>query len=76
MMWGCMTAQDVGHACRIHGDQNAQLYTRILEDEFLWTLEYYGLDADKMVFQHDNDSKHTSRIARQWLGDNGVEVLD
>ena len=76
MMWGCMTAQGVGHACRIHGDQDAQLYTCILQDEFLQTLSYYRLDVDKVVFQHDNDSKHTSRIARQWLEDNRVEVLD
>ena len=76
MMWGCMTAQGVGYACRIHGNLDAQLYTHILGDEFLRTLEYYGLEVDKIVFQHDNDSKHTSCIARQWLEDNGVEVLD
>ena len=31
---------------------------------------------DNIVFQHDNDSKHTSRIARQWLENNGVSVLN
>ena len=76
MMWGCMMAQGVGHACRIDGNMDAQLYTHILGDEFLGTLEHYGLEVDKIVFQQDNDPKHTSRIARQWLEDNGVSVLE
>jgi transposase len=76
MMWGCMTAQGVGHACRIDGNMDAQLYTRILGDEFLWTLSYYELDVDKIVFQQDNDSKHTAHIARQWFKKKRVKVLD
>jgi transposase len=76
MMWGCMTAQGVGYACRINGNLNAQLYTDILGDEFLQTLEYYGLERDKITFQQDNDSKHTSCPARQWFENNKVKVLD
>jgi RNAse (barnase) inhibitor barstar len=76
MMWGCMTAQGVGYACRINGGMDAQLYTRILDDEFLKTLEYHGLEMDKIIFQQDNDSKHTSHIARQWFENKGIEVLD
>jgi transposase len=75
MMWGCMTSQGVGHACRIDGGMDAQLYTHILSDEFLQTLAYHGLKVDEIIFQQDNDSKHTSRIARQWFEDNKVEVL-
>jgi transposase len=75
MMWGCMTAQGVGHACRIDDRLDAQLYVRILDDEFLGTLEYYGLEKDEIVFQQDNDPKHTSRIAHEWLENNKVEVL-
>jgi hypothetical protein len=74
-MWGCMTAQGVGHACRIDGHLDAQLYTHILGDEFLGTLEDYGLEKDEIVFQHDSDPNHTSRLTRQWLEDNKVEVL-
>ena len=76
MMWGCMTAQGVGYACRIEGGLDAELYANILEDEFLATLKYYRLEKGKIIFQHDNDPKHTSRIARQWFEDNGVEVLE
>jgi transposase len=76
MMWGCMTAQNVGYACRIKGNMDAQLYTNILDTSFLHTLAYYKLETDKIVFQQDNDPKHTSRIARKWLEDKDIEVLN
>ena len=76
MVWGCMTSQGVGFACRIEGRMNAELYTDILGDEFLETLEYYGLQASEVIFQQDKDSKHTSRRATRWFEDNGIEVLD
>lgn len=75
MLWGCMTAQGVGYASRINGRMDAQLYTEILGDEFLQTLGNYKLDVDEIILQQDNDPKHTSRIARKWFEDNGVEVL-
>lgn len=28
------------------------------------------------ILQHDNDSKHIGRLAREWFRDNGIEVLD
>jgi transposase len=76
MMWGCMTAQGVGFACRIEGRMDAELYCSILQDELLQTVEYYGLNRDQLIFQQDNDPKHTSRLASKWFEDNGVEVLE
>ena len=75
MMWGCITSQGVGRARRIIGDMDPQLYTDILDSEFLQTLEYYGLEKEEIVFQQDNDPNHTSRIARRWFKDNEVKVL-
>ena len=31
---------------------------------------------DNFVFQSDNDPKHTSKKAKKWLADNGIEVLE
>src|SRR5690348_8348512 len=75
MMWGCITSQGVGRARRIIGDMDPQLYTDILDNEFLQTLEYYGLEKEEIVFKQDNDPKHTSRTARQWLEVNVLEWL-
>jgi hypothetical protein len=76
MMWGCITSQGVGRARHIIDNMNPQLYTDILDNEFLQTLEYYGLEKEEIVFHQDNDPKHTSRIARRWLKDNEVNALE
>jgi transposase len=76
MMWGCMTAEGVGYSCRIDGNMDAELYTRILSDELIQTIDYYELEKDKIIFQQDNDSKHTSRAARKWFEDHEVQVLE
>jgi transposase len=76
MMWGCMAAQGVGYACRIDGRMDSALYCNILDDEFMQTLEYYGLDRENIVFQQDNDPKHTSSIARRWFLENEIELLE
>lgn len=76
MMWGCMTAHGIGYACKIDERMDSELYTRILDDEFLETLDFYSMDRTKIIFQQDNDPKHTSRLATQWFHDNQIEVLD
>src|SRR5690348_18360649 len=55
MMCGCITSQGVGHARRITGNMKAPLYADILDDEFLQTLERYGLEKEEIIFQQDND---------------------
>ena len=55
---------------------DAQLYTSILDDELLKTLEHYGLEIDKIIFQQDNDSKHTSRLAPCGAGTNRKSCPD
>ena len=76
MMWGCMASQGIGYACKIDGKMDAELYKNILRDEFLDTIEYYELDHSKVVFQQDNDPKHTSKKAREWFQTNNIRLLD
>ena len=75
MVWGCMTTQGVGHMCKIDGRMDAELYTTILQDDLLKTVEFYGLDQEELIFQQDNDPKHTSHKARKWFQDNQINVL-
>ncbi|KAL1916616.1 uncharacterized protein VTP21DRAFT_5320 [Calcarisporiella thermophila] len=54
MVWGCITSQGVGLLLRVEGGINARMYQILLDEGFLGTLERYGMDKDKNVFQHDN----------------------
>jgi len=40
------------------------------------TINYYDLDQDQVIFQHDNDPKHTSRVANVALTELKLNVLD
>lgn len=75
MVWGCMTPQGVGYMCKIDGRMDAELYTSILQDDFLATVQFYGLDKEELIFQQDNDPKHTSLKAANWFKKNKVNVL-
>ena len=67
MMWGYMTWDGVGMACRIDGMMDANLYVQILEDELQQTLVDYEFTPENIIFQQDNNPKHTSRKAKEWL---------
>src|SRR4051812_4269522 len=53
-----------------------QKHTHILGNELLQTVEYYGLDEKTMIFQQDNDSKHTSKQASNWFTSKGIQLLE
>ena len=55
---------------------DATLYTNIIQDELLQTLDFYELNRDNIIFQQDNDPKHTSMIARKWFEDNRIQLLE
>ena len=76
MIWGCISAEGVGYACRIDHHMDAKVYTDILDDYLLPTIDYYDLEKDNIIFQQDNDSKHTSKAAQKWFENNEIEVLE
>lgn len=75
MLWGCMFWEGVGNATRIDGKMDAELYCQILEDDLMGSLEWYGLEVGDVIFQQDNDPKHTSKRAKSWFEDHGFNVL-
>jgi DDE superfamily endonuclease len=76
MIWGCMTAHGPGFMCRILDKMNQHLYKSILESELLKTIEWYDMEAEKVIFQQDNDPKHCARSVQEWLSEQPFEVLD
>jgi len=76
MVWGCFTSGGVGNICRIYGHMNGDLYRQILKEDLLGTIKCNGMDKDNIIFQQDNDPKHTANLTKQWFEDNRVTVLD
>ena len=75
MLWGCFGWDGVGWATRIEGRMDADLYVAILEDELQQSLDHWGLTPEEVVFQQDNDPKHTSKKAQNWFNNHDFEVM-
>ncbi len=71
LMWGCMSAACVGELHFIDG-MNSQMYCSMLKEKMLSSLSALGRRA---LFQHDNDSKHTSKATVGFLKKNRVKVI-
>jgi transposase len=76
-VWGCMTSKGIGWLCSINEKLNKEIYCdEILSGYVKKTLRYYGLRKKDVVFQHDNDTKHTAKLTSTWLKNNQFEVLE
>ena len=75
MIWGCMSANGVGHMCRINGGLDAELYVDILADEMVKSADLLFANHE-FIFQHDNDSKHTAMKTSQWIVEQEEVVMD
>lgn len=72
MVWGCMTQFSFERLVRIQGKMDAEKYVSILEDGLLHTLDDHFLLPSNILFQQDNDRKHTSQ--RVTTGRSGSEI--
>jgi len=75
MVWGCMLWDGVGYACKIDGRMDGDLYIKILEEDLQASINYFGKSPGDVIFQQDNDPKHTCKKAKNWFQDNGFNVL-
>ena len=75
MMWGCMLWEDIGFGCKIDGKMDAELYTKILQDELQESLALYGKDPFTIIFQQDGDPKHRYKMATNYLKAQDIKVL-
>ena len=54
---------------------DAKLYVGILKDQLQESLNYYKKNPRNIFFQQNNDPKHKSKMAMDWLEDSGMEVI-
>jgi hypothetical protein len=59
MVWGCITSQGFGWLY-IEGRMTGVMYCDIMKEGILGTLKHQGLNVLDIIFQQDNDPKHTS----------------
>lgn len=76
MVWGCMGWNGVGQLAEVEGRMDADQYVSILEDYLLPSMEDFGISTQELIFQQDNDPKHTSKKAKKWMEDNDITLLD
>ena len=58
------------------GKMNAEIYCAIHSKELPETYEILDLNQDEIIFQHDNDPKHTSKLVKNWMEGENLKVLD
>ena len=73
MVWGCMSAADVGELHFIEWNMNSNMYYEIRQQRMILSLQKLGRSA---LFQHDNDPKHTSKTTSALLKRLRVKVMD
>lgn len=76
MVWGCMGWNGVGIMVEVEGRMKADQYVRILEEGLLESIQNSGISPEDVIFQQDNDPKHTSGLATQFFNDQDIKVLD
>src|ERR1700676_1309083 len=49
MMWGCMTWEGVGYACKIDGKMDGDLYVQILDEELKKSIKFNKKTKNKII---------------------------
>jgi hypothetical protein len=76
MVWECMGWNGVGILAEVEGWMDAEQYVSILENNLLPSMENSGIPEESIIFQEDNDPKHSSKRAQNWFKSEGIRLLD
>ncbi|KIJ31136.1 hypothetical protein M422DRAFT_267207 [Sphaerobolus stellatus SS14] len=55
---------------------DAKQYVSILEKSMLESIKELEIPEKEVIFQQNNDHKHTSKLASNWIEEEGISVLD
>jgi hypothetical protein len=61
MVWGSMIGMGPSLICHIQGKMDQHVYGQILETNASGTFVKYNFNPLQVIFQHDNDPKHTAK---------------
>lgn len=75
MVWGCITCNGVGPLIKIEGRMKKEQYLTILEENLPAAIQKTGLAVEKVIFQQDNDHKHTAKMVSSWLKSQKFSVM-
>lgn len=75
-IWGCFSGFGVGKLYKIVGNLDRYQYVQILQNELIPSAELLFPDRRfHWYFLQDNDPKHTSHLARDFLNENNIKVV-
>ena len=65
----------MGKLVKIEGKMDAKQCFKILEDSLTESFKTLGIKEEEYYVQQDNNSKHTSKKAKKWSENNGIQVI-
>ena len=74
IVWGCFSKKGVGKLIILDRTMDRFYYRQMLEENLLPLVQRLGLETN-FIFMHDNDPKHTSALVKDWLRNNGIQVM-
>ncbi len=66
----------MGHLAEVEGRMDAYQYVSILENHMLPSLKESGISEEEVIFQQNNNPKHISKKAKNWIEDHNITLLD
>ena len=76
MVWGYIWWNGMWILSEVEGRMDAEQYVAILEQGLLQSMKESGISENDIIFQQDNDSKHTSRRVQKWFEEQKIKLLD
>lgn len=74
-VWGCFSYDGVGTLYLVDGNMDAKQYVKILRTKMFPCADELFPDGE-FIFQQDNDPKHTSNTAYDFLDSKGIDYMD